>query len=184
MYSPPLRNHYISILSSILRQDEEFKSSRLLQAYVTFSAMISTGLTPPEAYSLICVKYSNYKKALLRISKQQGKTISYEEIKKYIDISFQDFMKYVTPDIVCDPIALMTYYHSYISQYELDHVQLLHHIIAIKLNSYQTITYGSNTKSSSDLKDDPLTLIYNQYRENETNPLPISVLIHMNFHQN
>ena len=41
MYSPPLRNHYVSILSSILGHDEEFKSSKLLQAYVTFSAMIS-----------------------------------------------------------------------------------------------------------------------------------------------
>lgn len=137
--------------------------------------MISTGLTPPEAYSSICTKYSNYKIALLRISEEQGKFIGYEEIEKYIDISFQDFLKYVTPEIVCDPVVLMTYYHSYVSQHELDHVQLLHHIFAIKLNSYQTITYGSNTKSSGDLKDDPLTLIYNQYRENETNPLPISV---------
>ena len=83
MYSPPLRNHYVSILSSILGQDEEFKSSKLLQAYVTFSAMISDDTTPSESYSSICKKYTDYKRALLRISNQQCNALRYEEMAEY-----------------------------------------------------------------------------------------------------
>ena len=41
MYTPPLRNHYASILTSLLGASNQLKSSRLLQAYVTFSAMLS-----------------------------------------------------------------------------------------------------------------------------------------------
>lgn len=175
MYSPPLRNHYISILSSILGQDEDFKSSKLLQAYVTFSAMTSDDVTPLESYSSIYKKYADYRSALLRISNQQCKTLRYEEIAKYVDLSFQDFLTYVTPDIVCDPVSLIMQYRDYSSTHELDHIQLLHHIIAIKLNSYQTIASSPNSKSPGDTNNDPLTLIYNQYRENEINPLPISV---------
>ena len=175
MHSPPLRNHYISILSSILGQDEEFKSSKLLQAYVTFSVMTSDDATSRESYSSICKKYANYRKALLRISNQQCKTLCSEEMAKYVDLSFQDFLTYVTPDIVCDPVSLMMHYREYKSIYELDHIQLLHHIIAIKLNSYQKITSSPNTISPGNPKDDPLTLIYNQYKENEANPLPINV---------
>ena len=174
MYSPPLRNQYNSILSSILGQ-EEFKSSKLLQAYVTFSAMISDDTTPSESYSSICKKYADYKRALLRISNQQCNALRYEEMAEYIALPFQDFLTYVTPDIVCDPISLMMHYRNYNGMYELDHIQLLHHIIAIKLNSYQTITSSPNTKSTGDLKDDPLILIYNHYKENEANPLPINI---------
>lgn len=175
MYSPPLRNHYISILASILGQNEEFKSSKLLQAYVTFSAMTSADVTPQESYRSVCKKYADYRRALLRISNQQCKALRYEEIAEYVALPFQDFLTYVTPDIVCDPVSLMMHYRDYTSMYELDHIQLLHHIIAIKLNAYQTITSNSNLKSPGDLKDDPLTLIYNQYKENEANPLPINV---------
>ena len=117
MYSSPLRNHYISILSSILGQDEEFKSSKLLQAYVTFSAMTSADVTPMESYRSICKKYADYRRALLRISNQQCKALRYEEIAEYVALPFQDFLTYVTPDIVCDPVSLMMQYRDYSSMY-------------------------------------------------------------------
>lgn len=174
MYAPPLRSHYESILSSILGEERKSKSSLLLQAYVTFSAMISNDVTPLESYSSLCKEYVDYRRALLRITDQQCKSLRYEEIAKFVDLPLQDFLTYVTPDIVCDPVALMMHYHDYNSKHKLDQIQLIHHIIAIKLNSYQKIPLNQRLESIRDLKDDALTLIYRQYKENENNPLPIS----------
>lgn len=113
MYAPPLRSHYESILSSILGEERKSKSSLLLQAYVTFSAMISNDVTPLESYSSLCKEYVDYRRALLRITDQQCKSLRYEEIAKFVDLPLQDFLTYVTPDIVCDPVALMMHYHDY-----------------------------------------------------------------------
>lgn len=65
MYSPPLRSHYEELLSSILGVSKQFKSSQLLQAYATFSYMLSSGEAPLEAEISLSKKYKDYKKALL-----------------------------------------------------------------------------------------------------------------------
>lgn len=175
MYSSPLRCHYESILTSILGQDANFKSSKLLQAYVTLSAMLSSEQEPLDAYSSICKKYTEYKSAILHITNQQCKNLCYAEIAKYVDLPFQDFLEYVTPDVVYAPSTLMAYYHDYSSNLQLDQIQLLHHIFAVKLNTYQKITLKQLSESTEDVNDDPLTLIYSHYKAKEHNPIPIDV---------
>ena len=57
MYAPSLRIHYESILASILDFSSTVQSSKLLQAYATFSAMLLTGQTPANAYNQLQHKY-------------------------------------------------------------------------------------------------------------------------------
>ena len=172
MYSPPLRSHYESLLSSILGVSKQFKSSQLLQAYATFSYMLSSGEEPLEAVISLSKKYEDYQKALLPLSKQQCKNIRYKEVEKYIDISLEDFLIYVTPDIVCDPQALMKAYHNLSHEDKLDLHQFLHHILSIKLLSFQDIRPSHNRESSEEMeKDDVFTFIYHIYRCKEPRPL-------------
>lgn len=50
MYTPPSRDRYISILTAVLGGTADIKSSKLLQAYATFSAMSAAATPTVEAY--------------------------------------------------------------------------------------------------------------------------------------
>lgn len=167
MYAPSLRIHYESILASILDFSSTVQSSKLLQAYATFSAMLLTGQTPANAYNQIQLKYSNYKYALLYLSPEQCKKLTQDKLIDFTDITLQDFLICITPDIVCDPFALMEHSGECITDHQLDQFQLVHHIIAVKLNSYQKIAPNTGTTVTSDV----FSAIYHHYTKSEKYPL-------------
>ena len=87
MYTPSLRNHYASILTSLLGASSPLKSSRLLQAYVTFSAMLSdTDRDLAESYNSIRKKYADYPYAVLPLSNRQCNGLQQEDLKKFTNI--------------------------------------------------------------------------------------------------
>ena len=62
--------------------------------------MISNDVTPLESYSSICKEYVDYRRALLRITNQQCKSLRYEEIAKFVDLPLQDFMDRISKNII------------------------------------------------------------------------------------
>lgn len=189
MYTPPLRNHYASILTSLLGTNSPLKSSKLLQAYVTFSAMLSySNQDFTEAYNDIRKKYADYPYAVLPLSHRQCKGLQQEELKEFTDIPFEEFLLYVIPDVVCDPQSLMDHYREYMIDHELDQLKLVHHTISIKLNTYQTIAAHSPSTTAASTPDkvrdglgsqvqeyscnDSFTTIYQYYKKNQKHPLP------------
>ena len=118
MYTPPFWNHYVSILTDILGSNKTIKSSRLLQAYVTFSEILScTDQDLTDAYNDIRNKYADYPYAILTLSPRQCNNLQLDKIKEYTDIGLLDFLLYVIPDVVCDPRGLLEHYQ----EYSIDH---------------------------------------------------------------
>lgn len=189
MYTPPLRNHYASILTSLLGASSPLKSSRLLQAYVTFSTMLSdTDRDLAESYNSIRKKYADYPYAVLPLSHRQCNGFQQEDLKEFTDIPFEEFLLHVIPDVVCDPQSLMEHYREYMIDHELDQLKLVHHLISIKLNTYQTITAHNHSTITASPPDkvrdrlgcqiqqhtgnDTFTTIYQYYKKDQKNPLP------------
>lgn len=189
MYTPPLRNHYESILTRLLGTCSPLKSSRLLQAYVTFSAVLSdTNQNLAESYNDIRKKYSDYPYAILSLSRQQCSKFQSEDLKEFTDIPFEVFLLHVIPDVVCDPHSLMEHYREYTIDCELDQLKFVHHIISIKLNTYQTIAAHSHSLAAANPPDkvrdglggqiqehtgnDSFTTIYQHYKKDQKHPLP------------
>ena len=86
MYTPPLKNRYSTMLSDILGSTKNMKSSLLLQAYATFSAMLSTGQNPMDAYKSVRDKYADYPHALLRLPAQVFKNTQTNTLADFISI--------------------------------------------------------------------------------------------------
>ena len=188
MYTPPLRNHYESILASLLGSNKSIKSSRLLQAYVTFSEMLSdTHQNLTDAYNDIQSKYADYPYAILPLSPRQCKNLQVDRLKEFTDIPFGDFLLYVIPDVVCDPRVLLEHYSEYIIDHELNEPQLAHQIISIKLKSYQNIASNNHSTAMSEAPpkvhdglggqihqntgNDSFSTIYHHYKKDQKHPL-------------
>ena len=165
MYTPPIRDDYESILKNILGTSNKIKSSKLLQAYATFSAMLSSGQTLTDSYKQIQSKYPDHPYALLRLPPQQIKSLKRDTLENFTNISLQDFLICVTPDLVCDPFSLMEHFEK--CNNEMDYFQLAHHIISLKLNSYQKIA-----PSKINATTDAFSTVYGHYKETEKHPLP------------
>jgi hypothetical protein len=139
-----------------------------------------------ESYNSIRKKYADYPYAVLPLSHRQCNGLQQEELKEFTDIPFEEFLLYVIPDVICDPHSLMEHYREYMIDHELDQLKLVHHIISIKLNTYQTITTHSTAAASSPDKvhdglggqiqqhtgNDTFTTIYQYYKKDQKHPLP------------
>lgn len=190
MFIPPLRQHYESILVNISGISHKLKSSNLLQAYATFSAMLLMDVKLSDAYSDVRKEYADYQYALLPIATQYRSKLQKNQLESFTNISLEDFLTYVTPDVVCDPPALMEHYREYCADHELDQVQLIHQIIAIRLNSYQTIASkgkipresfppnvgnGLRSQVQQYTADSSFSVIYHHYKKDQKHPLPEKV---------
>ena len=171
MFSYSYRERYASALAEVLDILGEVKSSKLLQAYATFSAMQSVGGDLAEAYKMVCEKYKDYKLAVLTIS---SKCFAKEKLAEcaelFTSLEMEKFLGFVVPDIVCEPDRLWASYRQYRDDFAMDQIQLAHHIIAVKLNTYQKILGQAGTQA-----EDAWSKIYRHYRKNEVYPLPQNI---------
>ena len=129
MFTPAYRHKFEQLYSKMYRSSIAPKSSSLLRTYASIFAMRKCNSSSlADTIQLIYKTYAGYNYGLSKEHEYHILSNFPEITQQFMDLSLHDFLKYVVPDIVCEPDRLFEYR----SSLDMDDAQLIHHILRIR----------------------------------------------------
>lgn len=166
MFTPAYRHKFEQLYSQMYRSSGAPKSSSLLRTYAAiFSIKKCKSQSLEDTIKLIHKTYGRYSYVLFKERDYHILSNSPEITQQFVDLSLYEFLKYVVPDIVCEPDRL----RDYRSSLDMDDAQLVHHILRIRHIFYLEAEDPSIFKTDNALnKLDVEDKLYRFYCRHET----------------
>ncbi len=173
---PEHRRLFEATLSRILPPDiaKNIRSSTHLQAYATLIEMQKKLSAKPSdyiaAYKVVLEKTALYHLAVLPRMLVQAEGF-YDTYLAFTTVSVDDFLRYIVPDLVCEPVAFLRYWRS---KFGDDILLLAQRVIQTRLLMYTDFSVGRNSETTkindADSYEDAVNKLYLAYEAQEKNP--------------
>ena len=149
MFTPAYRQEFESLYLQISKSSNIPKSSSLLRTYALIYALKKCeASSAEETIRLIHSTYDGYSYVLSNERNYRALLEAQEITQQFMNLSLHEFLKYVVPDIVCEPNRLKDYR----SSFDMDDAQLVHHILRIRHIFYLEMETPSIYKTDHELQ--------------------------------
>lgn len=149
MFNSHFRKQLEESLESVLPPNAKIKSSTLLKAYATFSAIRDTHEEDfSAAYRKVRIDAKAYPKGILQMQTPIPATAP-DAFRLFLSLDIESFCRFILSDLIGDPAGLLRRAKE---GWGDDHLRLAHYVMQIKYTSYYLIS-GTHEDEDDSLED-------------------------------